>query len=76
MQGRRRWQEAAEIASCIDPVWSGTIAYRALIPGDRLKATAPGHPVLTTPTQVFQVFLLEKIPANLKLLVPGEEWRW
>ncbi|KAJ7304548.1 hypothetical protein DFH08DRAFT_985774 [Mycena albidolilacea] len=51
MQGRRRWQEAAEIASCIDPVWSGTIAYRALIPGDRLKATAPGHPVLTTPTQ-------------------------
>jgi len=51
MQAQGRWQEATEIASCIDPVWSGTIAYRALIPGERLKAMAPGHPVLTTPIQ-------------------------
>ncbi|KAJ7648636.1 hypothetical protein DFH06DRAFT_1209241 [Mycena polygramma] len=51
MQAQGRWQDAAEIASCIEPVWSGTIAYRALIPAERLRATAPGHPVLTTPTQ-------------------------
>ncbi|KAJ7135676.1 hypothetical protein C8R44DRAFT_696002 [Mycena epipterygia] len=51
MQGQGRFQEAAEIASCIDPAWSGTIAYRALIPAERLKAFAPGHHVLTTPTQ-------------------------
>lgn len=54
MQGQGRFQEAAEIASCIDPAWSGTIAYRALIPAERLRAFAPGHHVLTTPTQVFQ----------------------
>ncbi|KAF7370090.1 Salicylate hydroxylase [Mycena sanguinolenta] len=51
MQARGRWQDAADIASCIDPVWCGTIAYRALIPAERLRAVAPGHPVLTTPTQ-------------------------
>ncbi|KAJ7227879.1 salicylate hydroxylase [Mycena haematopus] len=46
---RANWMQAR--ASCIDPVWSGTIAYRALIPAERLKAVASGHPVLTTPTQ-------------------------
>ncbi|KAJ7923437.1 hypothetical protein B0H13DRAFT_1979817 [Mycena leptocephala] len=51
MRGQGRWQEASDIASCIEPVWSGTIAYRALITAERLKASAPGHPVLTTPTQ-------------------------
>ncbi|KAJ6481082.1 hypothetical protein C8R45DRAFT_320629 [Mycena sanguinolenta] len=51
MQARGRWQDAADIASCIDPVWCGTIAYRALIPAEQLRAVAPGHPVLTTPTQ-------------------------
>ncbi|KAJ7031865.1 hypothetical protein C8F04DRAFT_1109318 [Mycena alexandri] len=51
MQGQGRWQEASDLASCIDPVWSGQIAYRALIPAERLNAIAPGHPVLTTPTQ-------------------------
>ncbi|KAF8217130.1 salicylate hydroxylase [Mycena galopus ATCC 62051] len=51
MQVRGRWKESADIESCIEPVWSGTIAYRALIPAERLKTVAPGHPVLTTPTQ-------------------------
>ncbi|KAJ7736563.1 hypothetical protein DFH07DRAFT_99322 [Mycena maculata] len=51
MQGQGRRKEAADIASCIDPVWSGQIAYRALIPAERLNAFAPGHQVLTTPTQ-------------------------
>jgi salicylate hydroxylase len=58
MQAQGRWQEAAEISSCIEPVWSGTIAYRALIPADRLKSVAPGHQVLTTPTQVFNPIIL------------------
>ncbi|KAK7024836.1 salicylate hydroxylase [Favolaschia claudopus] len=51
MGSRGRIHEAADVASCIDPVWSGTVAYRALIPGDRLSAAAPGHSVLTSPTQ-------------------------
>ncbi|KAJ6513511.1 hypothetical protein DFH09DRAFT_1197196 [Mycena vulgaris] len=50
MQGQGRFQEAADIASCIEPVYSGTTAYRALIPSERLKAVAPGHQTLTTPT--------------------------
>lgn len=52
MQAQGRWQEAADIAACIEPVWSGQVAYRALIPAERLRATAPGHQVLTTPMQV------------------------
>ncbi|KAJ7698138.1 hypothetical protein B0H17DRAFT_1051225 [Mycena rosella] len=50
MQAQGRWQEATEIGSCIDPIWSGTIAYRALIPAERLKAISPGHQSLTTPS--------------------------
>ncbi|KAJ7464344.1 hypothetical protein FB451DRAFT_1352780 [Mycena latifolia] len=49
MQAQGRWQEATDIASCIEPVWSGHIAYRALIPADRLKSVAPTHQVLTKP---------------------------
>ncbi|KAJ7115024.1 hypothetical protein C8R44DRAFT_676103 [Mycena epipterygia] len=51
MQAQGRFQEAADITSCINPVWGGAIAYRALIPAERLNAFAPGHQVLTTPTQ-------------------------
>ncbi|KAJ7085016.1 hypothetical protein C8R43DRAFT_1051651 [Mycena crocata] len=51
MQAQGRFQEAADIASCIDATWSGIIAYRALIPAERLSAVAPGHQALTTPTQ-------------------------
>ncbi|KAJ7625713.1 hypothetical protein FB45DRAFT_922131 [Roridomyces roridus] len=51
MQAQGRAREAAEVASCIEPVWSGDIAYRSLIPAERLQACAPGHRVLTTPTQ-------------------------
>ncbi|KAJ7289283.1 hypothetical protein C8J57DRAFT_428970 [Mycena rebaudengoi] len=51
MQAQGRRQDAAMVMSCINPVWSGHIAYRALIPADRLRARAPGHQVLTTPTQ-------------------------
>jgi salicylate hydroxylase len=51
-QGEGRWSEAADLTSVIEPCWSGTNAYRALIPGDKLKARFPNHRVLTQPTQV------------------------
>ncbi|KAJ7065673.1 hypothetical protein C8F01DRAFT_1126365 [Mycena amicta] len=51
MQEQGRWQDAVDIAACIDPVWSGQVAYRSLIPAERLKTLTPGHRVLTQPTQ-------------------------
>lgn len=51
-QGEGRWSEAADLTRMIEPCWSGTNAYRALIPGDKLKARYPNHRVLTQPTQV------------------------
>ncbi|KZP25870.1 FAD/NAD(P)-binding domain-containing protein [Athelia psychrophila] len=33
-----------------DPVWSGTVAYRGLVPKERLEAKAPGHRALTQDT--------------------------
>lgn len=49
-EGRRR--EAADIAASVEPVWSGTNAYRALIPADRLRSKAPDHRIFKQPTQV------------------------
>ncbi|KAF9070947.1 hypothetical protein BDP27DRAFT_560479 [Rhodocollybia butyracea] len=46
-EGRRK--EASEVLTQVDPVWSGTNAYRALIPVEKLRAVAPNHQVLTTP---------------------------
>uniref|UniRef100_A0A0W0FYG3 FAD-binding domain-containing protein n=1 Tax=Moniliophthora roreri TaxID=221103 RepID=A0A0W0FYG3_MONRR len=50
-QSEGRYKEAAELMHSIDPVWSGTIAYRALIPSERLQARFPSHRTLTTPMQ-------------------------
>ncbi|KAH9479171.1 FAD-dependent monooxygenase str9 [Psilocybe cubensis] len=50
-QSQNRWSEAADITAMIEPVWSGTNAYRALIPADRLKLRKPDHRVFTQPTQ-------------------------
>ncbi|KAG5338025.1 hypothetical protein C0989_008428 [Termitomyces sp. Mn162] len=47
--GRRG--EAASMYDAIDPVWSGTNAYRALIPSEDLRRIAPDHKVYTQPTQ-------------------------
>jgi len=47
-----RWKEVSEMLSSVDPVWSGTNAYRTLIPAERLRARAPTHAVLTSPMQV------------------------
>lgn len=49
-EGRRA--EAADCFASIDPLWSGTNSYRALIPTDRLRAIYPNHRVLTQPMQV------------------------
>ncbi|EGO26930.1 hypothetical protein SERLADRAFT_414770 [Serpula lacrymans var. lacrymans S7.9] len=42
---------AQEALAGIDPVWSGMVAYRALIPAERLRALSPSHRALTEPTQ-------------------------
>jgi len=42
-------KEGEGYLSCIDPLWSGTIAYRMVIPAERLQALSPGHRVLSRP---------------------------
>lgn len=49
-EGRRA--EAADFLASIDPLWSGTHSYRALIPADRLRAQYPNHRIFTQPMQV------------------------
>ena len=51
-QSQNKWPEAADITALIEPSWSGTNAYRALIPADRLRQRSPDHRVFTQPTQV------------------------
>ncbi len=34
---------------CLEPVWSGTIAYRGLVSRDVLDTVFPGHRSITTP---------------------------
>jgi salicylate hydroxylase len=51
-KSEEKWAEVANINASVDPVWSGTNAYRALIPADRLRARAPDHPIFREPTQV------------------------
>lgn len=48
-EGRRA--DAADCLASIDPLWSGTNSYRALIPADRLRALYPNHRVCTQPMQ-------------------------
>ncbi|KAF9017208.1 salicylate hydroxylase [Hymenopellis radicata] len=50
-QSEGRPKEALEILSAVQPVWTGTVAYRALIPSEKLRAQAPHHAALKTPTQ-------------------------
>ncbi|KAF8806839.1 FAD/NAD(P)-binding domain-containing protein [Phlegmacium glaucopus] len=48
-QSQNNWSEAADIRALIEPAWSGTNAYRALISADRLRSRQPNHRVLTRP---------------------------
>ena len=41
-----------ELLAKVDPVWSGTVAYRAVIPSVKLRAVNPGHTALTKPVLV------------------------
>ncbi|KAF9269723.1 salicylate hydroxylase [Marasmius fiardii PR-910] len=50
-QSEGQYKEATELLQAADPVWSGTNAYRALIPAERLHARHPSHRALTTPVQ-------------------------
>ncbi|KJA23632.1 hypothetical protein HYPSUDRAFT_215178 [Hypholoma sublateritium FD-334 SS-4] len=50
-QSENNWSEAAHITTLIEPSWSGTNAYRALIPADRLRIRDPHHRVFTQATQ-------------------------
>ncbi|KAI9567641.1 hypothetical protein HD554DRAFT_2105564 [Boletus coccyginus] len=43
-------QAATSALSCVDPVWSGAIAYRSLINAEKLRACAPHHRALREPT--------------------------
>jgi len=47
-----RPRDSDHILGSIDPVWSGTFAYTAVITAERLKARAPHHRAFTQPTQV------------------------
>lgn len=51
-QSEKKVKEAAELQACVEPLWCGTNAYRALIAPERLNARHPGHRVFTQPTQV------------------------
>jgi hypothetical protein len=42
-------KEAEIIRNSAHPVWSGTLAYRAMFPAGELAKNVPAHPVLSTP---------------------------
>jgi salicylate hydroxylase len=48
--GRQR--DYDHLLDSVDPVWSGTLAYTAVISAERLKARAPHHRAFDQPTQV------------------------
>ncbi|KAG5638593.1 hypothetical protein H0H81_011679 [Sphagnurus paluster] len=45
--------EIAEHDASAEPVWSGILAYRALIPAERLRSQAPDHPAFSTSIRYF-----------------------
>ena len=55
-QSQNNWSEAADITALIEPAWSGTNAYRTLIPADRLKSRRSNHRALTQPMMVKAFF--------------------
>lgn len=49
-------QAATSALSCMDPVWSGVVAYRSLINAEKFRACAPRHRALREPTMVSWIF--------------------
>jgi salicylate hydroxylase len=72
--------EAANITASVDPVWSGTNVFRALIPSERLRTRAPDHRIFSEPTQVsiqpaHSSFVKHRNSTYLiPFLVSGEKW--
>jgi salicylate hydroxylase len=50
-------EEKDAILGAVNPSWTGTFAYRALIPGDKLRAKDPNHRALTGQNQVSIFFI-------------------
>ena len=46
-------------SSSLNPVWDGSVAYRALILADELEKELPGHHAVTMPMMVSQRFLTD-----------------
>ena len=55
-QSQNNWSEAADITALIEPTWSGTNAYRALVPADRLRSRQSNHRALTQHMKVTHFF--------------------
>jgi len=45
-------KDGEEFLSSVEPLWSGTMAYRTCVPTERLRALAPNHRAITLPVQV------------------------
>lgn len=44
--------QAADLLDKADAVWSGTVAYRGIVPVEKLAAVSPNHRALTKPVNV------------------------
>ena len=50
-ESKGRAAETAALRDCIHPEFSGAVAYRVIIPAERLAAVAPRHRALSAPYQ-------------------------
>jgi salicylate hydroxylase len=51
-KSRGNVNEAKEFLASVDPIWSGTVSYRTVVPAEKLRAYAPDHRVLSSANQV------------------------
>lgn len=52
------------LMSTIDSMWTGTVAYRAVIPAQRLRELQPDHRVLTKPMNVSYLMCIRERTLN------------
>jgi len=68
-------QSPSDLLSCVDPIWTGTLAYRALISADTLRKRSPGHRALKGPVAVGHLNVIFYPGLVLTIcLVLGQEW--
>lgn len=53
-EGRPRDSES--LLESVEPAWTGTLAYTAVVSAEQLKSKAPQHRAFTQPTQVWDGF--------------------